>query len=493
MLLWHGTGDSGPDMSFDISASPEYMSGLGHTSLAKADLGTLIKTYHIPLDLHPHLPNPDLTMDHLPNDVIGIYTQSLRFFGLRLNKVVSFEIVCRDLGIIPSVNLFRGFQSLYKQDHRVNPDYLTWRNSHSCISDDLFTDGFDQNDVSQLCAHLIRLREINELVFVRSGLSSAWFNQVLRRTDDDSKMSIYDFMTLPMWENAKVVEEPHDFTSSILQRVQNNTTAPAAEGTPIPLPTPDEVAAGQPDPRLAKNPKALAKRKTYTSLIGPSEPNQPKCLGCGGGCGYGGCDLSVADYCTFLRIAWRGTKVPLPRLFLLPLRFGKRLGSPPPPRLYHDASSNPSHVGTSNAAHASSFGHGIVQEGVVVVGSSGKYGANVIRRQLDPLYLLARGALARDQKYDQIMEDDFATASLGEEIDLTLFPLEPGPYVMPYPFDDGEGSSSSGYTRQEWDEPHALKANVLSKEIFKDPDVFRRALDRTLLLRSLRELSLCFR
>ncbi|GJY96258.1 hypothetical protein Tco_0512619, partial [Tanacetum coccineum] len=250
MLLRHGTGDSGPDMSFDISASPEYMSGLGHTGLAKADLGTLIKTYHIPLDLHPYLPNPDLTMDHLLNDVIGIYTRSLRFFGLRLNKVVSFEIVCRDLGIIPSVNLFRGFQSLYKQDHRVIPDYLTWRNSHSFISDDLFTDGFDQNDVSQLCAHLIRLREINELVFVRSGLSSSWFNQVLRRTDDDSKMSIYDFMTLPMWENAK--------------------------GTPIPLPTPDEVAAGQPDPRLAKNPKALAKRKTYTSLMGPSEPDQPR-------------------------------------------------------------------------------------------------------------------------------------------------------------------------------------------------------------------------
>ncbi|GJS16048.1 hypothetical protein Tco_0410520 [Tanacetum coccineum] len=31
--------------------------------------------------------------------------------------------------------------------------------------------------------------------------------------------------------------------------------------------------------------------------------------------------------------------------------------------------------------------------------------------------------------------DDFATASRGEEIDLTLFPLAPGPYVIPYPFD----------------------------------------------------------
>ncbi|GJW83308.1 hypothetical protein Tco_0156453 [Tanacetum coccineum] len=40
-----------------------------------------------------------------------------------------------------------------------------------------------------------------------------------------------------------VVEEPHQFPTSILERVQNNTTAPAADGTPLPLPTMDEVTA----------------------------------------------------------------------------------------------------------------------------------------------------------------------------------------------------------------------------------------------------------
>ncbi|GKC47008.1 hypothetical protein Tco_1064730 [Tanacetum coccineum] len=34
-LLQHDAGDSGPDMSFDTSASPEYMSGLDRASLAK--------------------------------------------------------------------------------------------------------------------------------------------------------------------------------------------------------------------------------------------------------------------------------------------------------------------------------------------------------------------------------------------------------------------------------------------------------------------------
>ncbi|GKE24295.1 hypothetical protein Tco_1435807, partial [Tanacetum coccineum] len=138
-------------------------------------------------------------MNHLPNDVIG------------LNKVVSFEIVCRDLGITPTVNLFRVFQILCKQgdwfsfakrrntedvytdegpssmkmwknkffllDRRAIPDYLTWRSSQSCVFDDFPTDGYDRNYVTQLCAHLIRLREVNEAVLVRSEICSAWFNQ----------------------------------------------------------------------------------------------------------------------------------------------------------------------------------------------------------------------------------------------------------------------------------------------------------------------------
>ncbi|GKE46091.1 hypothetical protein Tco_1477349, partial [Tanacetum coccineum] len=231
------------------SASPEYMSGLGRASLAKvvnhvsslgfrrrlylimspqssiamakydmnthvsdlteADLGTLVKTYRIPLDLHPCLLDPDLTMDHLPNDA---------------------------------------------KDHRAIPDYLTWRHSHSCIYDDLPTDGYDRNDVTRLCARLIKLREINEAVLVRSGLSSVWFNQkrdpVFRMKNDNSEMSIYDFMTLSTWENAK--------------------------GTHIPLPTLDKIAAAQPDPKLAKKSKAPFKRKAAAPLVGPFEPDQPR-------------------------------------------------------------------------------------------------------------------------------------------------------------------------------------------------------------------------
>ncbi|GKF42407.1 hypothetical protein Tco_0125749, partial [Tanacetum coccineum] len=71
--------------------------------------------------------------------------------------------------------------------------------------------------------------------------------------------------------------------------------------------------------------------------------------------------------------------------------------------------------------------------GAVTSGHAGKSGDHVLRRQVDLLDFLAHSALARDVEYDQILEDDFGTATRAKEIDLTLFTLTPGPYQMSYP------------------------------------------------------------
>nr|GFB27218.1 hypothetical protein [Tanacetum cinerariifolium] len=160
-----------------------------------------------------------------------------------LKKVVSFEVVSRDLNIVPTITLFRVFECLCKQgdwfsfskrqntedvcmndgplslkkwkskffliDRRAILDHLTWRHSHSCVSDDLRADGFDQNDVEQLRIHLIHLREMREEVLVH--------------------ISIYDFITLPSWSDAKIVEEPHHLSELLLERVPSYTTTPVAE------------------------------------------------------------------------------------------------------------------------------------------------------------------------------------------------------------------------------------------------------------------------
>ncbi|GKA24791.1 hypothetical protein Tco_0710824 [Tanacetum coccineum] len=203
------------------------------SNFSETDLENIINSYSIPLDLHPRLPDPNLIIDRLPSDAIGITLSASTFLG-------GIEDVCMDEGP-PSTKKWKN--KFFLIDHRAIPDYLIWRHSHSCISDNFPFDGYDQNHVEHLCVHFIKLREINEAILFCSGLSSVWSNQlcdlVFRRKDDNSG-------------RLGVVEEPHQFPTSILERVQNNTTAPAADGTPLPLPTLDEVTAAQPDPMLAK-------------------------------------------------------------------------------------------------------------------------------------------------------------------------------------------------------------------------------------------------
>ncbi|GKB30182.1 hypothetical protein Tco_0869583 [Tanacetum coccineum] len=57
-------------MSFDMPASPKYLSSLACASLAEGDLNELIIKYKIPRDLHPRLPSKDFVLSKLPDDAI---------------------------------------------------------------------------------------------------------------------------------------------------------------------------------------------------------------------------------------------------------------------------------------------------------------------------------------------------------------------------------------------------------------------------------------
>nr|GEW49336.1 hypothetical protein [Tanacetum cinerariifolium] len=234
------TTDFGPEPSLDSPASPKYYSSL-HKIINESSLRSIV----FPLDLNPRLPAPDFRMSQLPSNAIG------------LNNVVTFEIIYQDLGINPTVNLFRVFQILCKQgdwfsftkrrgvdticmddnpsslklwkhkffliDHRAILDYITWKSTKSCVSDDFPTDGSDTNDVSRLCARSAKLRDISKAILVRSSLSSVWLNRgcdpVFRKKDDNTGSDVV------------VVEESHELDTPILQRVKNHTTVPTIEGT----------------------------------------------------------------------------------------------------------------------------------------------------------------------------------------------------------------------------------------------------------------------
>nr|GEX28821.1 hypothetical protein [Tanacetum cinerariifolium] len=133
-------------------------------------------------------------------------------------------------------------------DRRAIRDHLTWRHSYSYVYDDLLTNGYDRNDVEWLRIHLILLYEMKEEVVVRSGLSFVWSN---KKYDGD----------------AKIVEEPHCLSEPLLKRLPSHTTTPVAEGALIPLPTLDEVATDQLDPRLARKSKGHSQVRVRSASV----------------------------------------------------------------------------------------------------------------------------------------------------------------------------------------------------------------------------------
>ncbi|GKE14302.1 hypothetical protein Tco_1421879 [Tanacetum coccineum] len=343
-------------------------------TISKKDLKDLVKTYRIPLDLHPRLPDSGFTMDRLPADAIGIYSEFLRFFGVRvpistflLSVLKYFKDVCMDDG--PS-SLKKWKDKFFLIDRRSVLDYLTWRHSCSCVSDDLPSDGYDQNDVQRLRARLIHLREMRDKVLVRSGLSSVWFNKecdpVFQRINDHAKMSIYDFMTLPSWSDAKIVEESHHLSLPLLERVLLHTTTPAADGAMVPLPTSDEIAASLPDLCLAKKSKGPFQARVHLDSEAVAEPirtskkrklkrkalevdsNAPEL-----GQAEGMDDDDLTDFCAEIEDNLEKDEAASTRAASAPiLCLGKRLGNPHSIAVV--SASEPSHVKTS--AHASISG-----------------------------------------------------------------------------------------------------------------------------------------
>nr|GEU56254.1 hypothetical protein [Tanacetum cinerariifolium] len=199
----------------------------------------------------------------------------------------------------------------------------------------------------------------------------------------------------------------------VSRRIDNNVGS--SEGAIISLPTPDEIATSLPDYRLVKKSK------------GPSQASRQS---------------------KRRNLQKRASKASFSALKVVSaptLRLGKRLGAPP--SIVVTSVSDPSHVGTS--APASTSGRSLSLKGVVVGGRVGNSGAQI----------------------GEILDDGFGTAACGEEIDLTIFPLAPGPYHMPYPY---EGVSSPLYTREEWNGRHALESNIMCKDIFKDSDLSNR-------------------
>nr|GEY78811.1 hypothetical protein [Tanacetum cinerariifolium] len=201
-----GDNESGPDMSFDILASLEYLSSLARANLAE-----------------PRLPSEDFVMTEFLDDAIAGslgFKQGYYFGGALL--------VFADRG--DGEHWKSGF---FLIDQKTIPDYMTWRHPDLMI-DDPKTIG----------------------VLVLSGLSRVWKSQtcdlVLRGADGN------------------VQEKPHHDIRPTFQRLPFYCTPNAAADSAILNPTLEELAVSNPSAKVIDKAEASQKRKssTFGSALG---------------------------------------------------------------------------------------------------------------------------------------------------------------------------------------------------------------------------------
>nr|GEV43640.1 putative reverse transcriptase domain-containing protein [Tanacetum cinerariifolium] len=152
-------GEMAPEGSKAV-VLPKFDIHIYTSELTSLELKKVVEEYCIPLDLHPRLPHPDMTMNRLPSRYIGLFIEQLeqdglrisfysfflaviRHFGLhgsqlvsmRVNRVILFEVRCISLNINTSVSLFWVFYKLCKQGHWFSFENKTGRGTRKCFKE----------------------------------------------------------------------------------------------------------------------------------------------------------------------------------------------------------------------------------------------------------------------------------------------------------------------------------------------------------------------
>ncbi|GJW28616.1 hypothetical protein Tco_0045491 [Tanacetum coccineum] len=297
-----------------------------------------------------------------------------------------------------------------------------------------------------------------------------------------------------------ISEEPHELGTSILGRVAYRTTSPVPAGTDIPCASPEEIAVTRPDRNVVTKADHAAKRKASTGPeISTNVTKRTKSSKKGSGAGSSeqtardeveqtdDGTLDDDDQRDGPEFAMEGNESlhdvsPGEPINVIPLRtFDPSIGLDViyPPILLPDKEVEPHQElpggvrRTTRASFRAPYGKLVLARMRLL-----------LLRRLCQLLILSPldidvGAddIASDGNVDSYF-DARVSNTAGDVLERDLLPFVPGPYYIPYPFDEGSGSESPPYTRDDWEEIHGVNLGLRQKELYKDPKVCRTALDR---------------
>ncbi|GJV88763.1 hypothetical protein Tco_1532701 [Tanacetum coccineum] len=124
---------------------PKFDMHIYTSDLTSSELKEAVEEYCIPPDLHPRLPHPDMTMNRLPSQYIGLYIEQLE-----------------------------------QGDRRAIPDAMPWRHGDTDLHDD-FPTNYSADDSARLSVVLVPLRPPPRHLLYMCGLTTACRHPELRR------------------------------------------------------------------------------------------------------------------------------------------------------------------------------------------------------------------------------------------------------------------------------------------------------------------------
>ncbi|GJR43156.1 hypothetical protein Tco_1311259 [Tanacetum coccineum] len=228
-------------------------------------------------------------------------------------------------------------------------------------------------------------------------------------------IGIHDFLCLPEWTNAEVQEEPHLDVRPTLQRFPFYCTPPVAVDVVIPDPTPEDLAIGTPSSKIFAKAEAFQKRKASTSCANSSHDAK----------------------CTRSALAQSSSSTTCPSLFV---------GDD------DESDNDDACVEIPLVTPIRSRGKGVMVDDATAPSA----GVSRPRPSFEPA---------------PSFRDVF-----GDAIHTDFFPFSDGPYYATYPEDGVAGNCE--FTREEWDAPYRPTFGVLTKEVFKDPNVCKTIVDQ---------------
>ncbi|GJX39515.1 hypothetical protein Tco_0252818 [Tanacetum coccineum] len=264
---------------------------------------------------------------------------------------------------------------------------------------------------------------------------------------------------MPSLDKAMIQEEPHGIDTSILGRAVDRTTSPAPAGTAIPRPSLEEIVVTQPDRKVVTKTDHAAKRKASTgpeiSTNAARKTRSSKKVS-----GAGSSRLAARDE---VKHTDDGA------LDDGDQRDGSEFAMEDIENL-NDVNQDKeveAHVELSRGVKRAIRASFHTSHGVSADASSP---AQEVMPTPDTQPLdadVGADEIASDGNVDPYYEARVSNTA-GDVLERDLLPFVPGPYYIPYPYDEGSGSESPPYTRDDWEEIHGVNLGLRKKELYKD-------------------------